>query len=187
MHISFLLLTTILSVPQQSPAIERTYKEVLGEKMVKTIVIEVLCKKVADSDTAYSEGVPKSKKLEYDVDFVTAVTERILQAEVPLDTDPRTAANYARIDPKSYAEKRLREGFGRFADNIVAYFKEKIEGPTIRLTKQSYEEYMTRPQDLQKCGEIPCNQPPCCRYCAPPPCKPSATSWGFSFRTSSAA
>jgi len=177
MHTSFLLLTIILSVPQQLPTIGPTYKKVLGDDTVKKLVTEVLDKKVANSNKAYADGVAKSVKLEYDQNFVTAVTERILQAEVPPETDARTLTNHATVDFRSYAEKKLREGFGRFVDNIVDFVKEKIEGSVVRLTKQIFEEYMSRPQDLQKCGEIPCNQPPCCRYCVPPPCKPSATSF----------
>jgi hypothetical protein len=180
-YISFLLLTTVLSFPQQVTSIGPTYQKVLGDETVKRIVTEVLNKKV-------SAEASKLRKLEYNQEFVTAVTDRILMTEVSPDVDARSVTSYPSIDPKTAAaEKKLREGFSQFIDNAVDFLKKKIAGPVIRLTKEAYEEYMHRPQDLQKCGEIPCNQPPCCHNCAPPPCKPSATSLVFTLGISSGA
>jgi len=65
----------------------------------------------------------------------------------------------------------LQEGFGHFVDNLVEFAKKKVIGPVLTLNKQLYEQYMGRPQEEQKCGEVPCNRPPCCHYCEPPPCK----------------
>jgi hypothetical protein len=178
MYISFLLLTSVLSFPQQV-SIGPTYQKVLGDETVKRVVTEVLNKKVAAEAS-------KFRKLEYDQEFVTAVMDRILKTEVSPDTEARSITSNPSIDPMVYAEKKLREGFSQFVDNVVEFVKKKAAGPLIRLTKETYEEYMHRPQDLQKCGEIPCNQPPCCHNCAPPPCKPSLTSLVFTFEISPA-
>jgi hypothetical protein len=174
MLVSFILLTTVLSFPQQVTAIGPTYQKVLGDETVKKIVTEVLNKKVATEAS-------KLRKLEYDQDFVAAVLDRILKTEVSPEGDARSVTSYSPLDPRTYAEMKLREGFSQFVDNVVEFLKKKITGPAIRLTKDAYEEYMHRPQDLQKCGVIPCNQPPCCHNCAPPPCKPSLTSFVFAF------
>jgi hypothetical protein len=179
MFVSFLLLTTVLSFPQQVTSIGPTYQKVLGDETVKRIVTEVLNNKVAAEAS-------KLRKLEYEQEFVTAVLDRILKTEVSQDVDARSVTNYPSIDPKT-AEKKLREGFSQFVDNAVEFLKKKFTGPVIRLTREAYEEYMHRPQNLQKCGEIPCNQPPCCHNCAPPPCKPSVISLGFTFGIPSAA
>lgn len=179
MLVSFLLLTTILSFPQQVTSTGPTYEKVLGDGTVKQIVTEILNKKVAAE-------AAKFRKLEYDQEFVTAVSDRILKTEVSPDVDARSVTSYPSIDPKAYAEKKLREGFTQFVDNVVDFLKKKITGPVIRLTQNAYEEYMHRPLALQKCGEIPCNQPPCCPHCAPPPCKPSVASLVFTFEVSPA-
>jgi hypothetical protein len=148
MSLSCLLLACLLSAPQI------TYDKAIGRNNVKKIVTDTLDEKArrykADGYT-----------LKYTDDFVSAATDGILTSEVP----PEEKAPQV-ID-------RLREGFGRFVDNIVEFGKEKQQkvNRLISLSKDLYNEYMQRPLNLQKCGEVPCNRPPCCRYCAPPPCK----------------
>jgi hypothetical protein len=177
MFVALLLFASIQPYSQQTPIADKTFSKVLGNETIKKIVIDVLDERIA-SGGPVPLRVPKRVKLEYDEEFVTVVTERILQVEVPPYTDARSISNSA-PDIRPYAEKKLREGFGAFVDNIAAFAKEKISGPIVRLTKALYDEYMKRPKNLQKCGEIPCNQPPCCRYCAPPPCKENSISQRF--------
>jgi hypothetical protein len=154
MSVSLLLLLCLL--PGTQLGRDRvTFEKVIGRQNVKKIVIETLEQKVKK----YSE---RGYKLEYSDDFASAATDGILDSEVPPDATP------------SQAVSRLREGFGRFVDNIVEFAREKKSSldRVIRFTTDLYDQYMHRPPELQKCGEVPCNRPPCCRYCDPPPCKP---------------
>ncbi len=155
MFLSLLLATVFMSAPTQTTS-GPTYSQILGKDSVRRIVVEVLEQKVKQSSRVAE--VPKSPILEYDTKLVAVVSERILDSDLPPETT------------KDQAEVILREGFGRFVDHLVSFARERVEGPVIRLTEEIYEQYMNRPKDQQKCGEIPCNQPPCCKYCAPPPC-----------------
>jgi hypothetical protein len=157
MHTPVLFLAlAIAAPPAQVPAV--TYGKVLGLQNVQKIVVETLNNKVE----AYNKG-PRTpgtpEKLEYEPALSSVISERIVQAEVP----PETTVTQATV--------MLKEGFGHFVDNLVEFAKKKLVGPVLTLNKQLYEQYMGRPLKEQKCGEVPCNRPPCCHYCEPPPCK----------------
>jgi len=173
-----LLFASIPQYSHQTPIGDKTFSKVLGEETVKKMVIEVLDEKIAGGGPEPVLRASKRVRFEYDTEFVTVVTQRILQIQVPPYTDARSISNSA-PDIRLYAGKKLREGFGVFVDNIAAFAREKISGPIIRLTTALYDEYMKRAKNLRKCGEIPCNQPPCCPYCAPPPCKQNSISQRF--------
>ena len=159
MQIAVLLVGLLLAVPalgQESPSL--TYQKVLGYENVRKIVVETLDAKVRKyNESPKAKGAPD--KLEYDSALPTTISERIVRSDVPPTT---TAAE---------ATKTLRQGFGRFVDGLVEFAAKNVRDPILRLNKDLYDRYMGRPQEEQKCGEIPCNRPPCCHYCEPPPCK----------------
>lgn len=159
MQLPVLLFAFFLAVPahvQEPPPL--TYQKVLPYQNVRNIVVETLDLKVKRyNETPKASGAPE--KLEYDPALPSTISERILQSDLP----PNTTAGEA--------TKMLREGFGRFVDGFVEFGKKNVRDPVLRLSKDLYERYMGRPQEDQKCGEVPCNRPPCCHYCEPPPCK----------------
>ncbi|HUE42014.1 MAG TPA: hypothetical protein VMP12_00555 [Candidatus Sulfotelmatobacter sp.] len=160
----FLLLIALLlpsarsqEIPSQNPP-HLTFGRVLGYENVHKIVVETLEMKVSRYNDA-AHGDAEAGKLEYDPTLSSIASERILGSEVPPQT---TVAD---------ATKMLREGFGAFVDHLVEFAKKNVRGPILRLNKDLYQRYMGRPLPEQKCGEIPCNEPPCCPYCKPPKSK----------------
>jgi hypothetical protein len=158
MRIAVFLVTLTLA----SPAVhaQSTFGKVLKREEIKTVVTSVLDHKV----NVYNERAKEmdSPMLSYDAGVVEDATGRIAETRVSDELTPASAVN------------KLRAGFGVFVDGLVEFARDQAKNAAIRLNKELFERYMKKARDLQRCGEIPCNQPPCCHNCAPPPCATKA-------------
>jgi hypothetical protein len=158
MTFACLLITCVLSAaPQERGAV--TFGKVLGHAEIRRIVVNVLNEEVKTYNRAAAQGSDGPKELAYDRELPDVISERLDQSELPPDSTPEDA------------EVVLSRRFRRFVDHLVEYGRRNVAVPTLRLSRDLYERYMHRPLNEQKCGEEPCNRPPCCRYCEPPPCK----------------
>lgn len=90
------------------------------------------------------------RRLSVASNFPTSVSNLIYKVETSLN--------------EKAAEKRLREGFALFLANYTRYAQGRTTGPVILLSEKYLNAYM---KESEKCGEIPCNQPPCCKDCDP--------------------
>jgi hypothetical protein len=139
-------------------------KELLGYDTIRQTAREVLDEKVK-AFKLESELLSGGKwELKYDPELPDIASERIGMTVV-----------FPSLG-KSEATMVLRNGFTVFVDHMVEFGLEKIRKSvdvTIRLSKGLFEEYLGSAREKKMCGEIPCNHPPCCDNCAPPPCKRS--------------
>ncbi len=154
MRIAVFLVTLTLASPVVHG--QSTFGEVLKREGIRRVVTGVLDDKVK----VYNERAKEmdSPMLSYDAGVVEDATGRIAETRVSDELTPASAEN------------KLRAGFGVFVDGLVEFARDQAKNAAIRLKKELFELYMKKARDLQRCGEIPCNQPPCCHNCAPPPC-----------------
>ncbi len=158
MRIPALILALTLATPATHA--QSTFGQILKREGVRQIVTGVLDDKVK----TYNERarVMESPPLSYDMDVVEDASGRVAETRVSADLSPTDAAN------------KIRAGFGLFVDGLVEFARDQVRNAAIRLNKELFERYMDKARQLQRCGEIPCNQPPCCKNCAPPPCPPKS-------------
>lgn len=157
MRIPVLISAIILAVPGLQ-AQTTTFGAILKREGVQKIAIAVFDEKVK----SYNEraALMESPKLSYDEGAVADTSGRAAETRIPEGLSPIAAAN------------KLRAGLGIFVDAMVEYARDQAKNAAIVLNKEIVEQYLNKARLLQRCGEIPCNQPPCCRLCAPPPCPP---------------
>ncbi|MBZ5668033.1 MAG: hypothetical protein LAO30_26045 [Acidobacteriia bacterium] len=155
---NFVLFSAILLAVPALRAQTTTFGAILKGEGVQRIVIGVFDEKVK----TYNEraALMESPKLSYDEGAVADTSGRAAETRIPGDLSPIAAAN------------KLRAGLGIFVDAVVEYARDQAKNAAVVLNKEIVEKYLDKARSLQRCGEVPCNQPPCCRLCAPPPCPP---------------
>jgi hypothetical protein len=157
MRNSVVISAILLAVPALQ-AQTTTFSTILKREGVQRIVIGVFDEKVK----TYNEraALMESPKLSYDEGAVADTSGRAAETRIPGDLSPIAAAN------------KLRAGLGIFVDAVVEYARDQAKNAAIVLNKEIVEQYLDKARLLQRCGEVPCNEPPCCQLCAPPPCPP---------------